>query len=131
MKCFDRLGELMSGEGRHDAVMRALAALVDDHGGLGGLGQRFRDIGLGNVLDSWLDKNGNLPLTPADIYVALGEGAVGQFADMMETTSLNAAKVMAEALPELFDRLTPDGELPEKEDDFVRLFSSIGVLFER
>lgn len=131
MKCFDRLGELVSGEGKHDAVMRALAALVDDHGGLAELGQRFRDVGLGASLDSWLANGPNLPLTPADVYVALGDAAVGQFADMMETTSLNAAKTMAEALPELFDRLTPEGELPAPEDGFVRLFSALGTLFER
>ncbi|MCP9759078.1 DUF937 domain-containing protein [Aquitalea sp. S1-19] len=131
MKCFDRLGELMSGEGRHDAVMRALAVLVDEHGGLAGLGQRFRDIGLDAVLESWLGSGENMALTPADVYMALGEKAVGQFADMMETTSLNAAKVMAEALPELFDRLTPNGELPEPEDGFVRMFSVLGTLFER
>ena len=131
MKCFDRLGELSNGEPRHDAAMRALAALVDDHGGLAGLGQRFRDIGLGTELDSWLASGENLPITAADVYVALGEGAVQQFADTTETTPLAAARLIAESLPELFDRLTPGGVLPDSDDAITRWFSALGVLFER
>jgi len=72
-----------------------------------------------------------LTLVAVPLALWLGEGAVEQFADMTETTSLAAARLMAESLPELFDRLTPGGVLPDSDDAITRWFSALGVLFER
>lgn len=96
-----------------DAVVELLSH--SDHGGLGGLVEKFKGAGLGDVVSSWVSTGGNLPVNAQQITQALGPKAV-QF--LSEKSGLSPDKVAAGltyVLPLIVDKLTPNGKLPENK----------------
>lgn len=92
----------------------AVMNLINQHGGVGGLLQKFEQGGLGAVASSWVDDNApNQPVSPGDLHQALGSDAVQSAAQQsgMSTDALLAQ--LATHLPDLINHLTPNGQVPE------------------
>jgi len=83
--------------------------------GLDGLVQKFERAGLKEQAQSWVAKGKNLPVTAAQLKAALGPEleAIARKADM--TVDAAAAKIAA-VMPEIVDKLTPDGVAPKVEE---------------
>ncbi len=82
-------------------------------GGLSGLLQGFHDKGLGDIASSWVGTGQNLPISAEQIEAALGTGQVQQLAAKAGITPDVAKAKLAEILPTVVDKLTPDGKVPE------------------
>jgi len=82
-------------------------------GGLAGLVQIFHDKGLGGIVNSWVSTGQNLPISAEQIQGVLGSEQVQQFATKMGISPDLASSKMAELLPVVVDKLTPDGKVPE------------------
>jgi uncharacterized protein YidB (DUF937 family) len=90
--------------------------------GLGGLIDQFQKKGLGDVIDSWVNRGTNKNVAPDQVTVALGGDIVDQLA---KRTGLSRDQVVAELarmLPNVVDKLTPDGRLPTQQE-LMRLMS--------
>ncbi len=83
--------------------------------GLDGLVQRFEQAGLREQAQSWIAKGKNLPVTAAQVKSALGP-ELEKIAQRANTTVDAAAARIAEVMPEIVDRLTPDGVAPKVEE---------------
>ena len=81
-------------------------------GGLGGLLETLQKSGLGDVGASWVSKGKNLPISADQLEAVLGEEHVRAIAGRLGVTPEKAAAQLARYLPQVVDRLTPDGELP-------------------
>ena len=75
------------------------------------LRERFEVSGLGQKVDSWISKGENLPASADDIKAALGD-QLDRIAGFFGGDKDKAAKETAEVLPEMVDKLTPDGTIP-------------------
>lgn len=84
-------------------------------GGLGALVQGFQKSGLGDVVASWISTGENLPVSPEQIQSGLGSGLLQQFASSAGLSQEGASSKLAEILPGIIDRLTPDGQLPQSD----------------
>lgn len=96
-------------------LLQATLALVSEHGQNGGIQDlilRFQEAGLGNVIASWIGSGPNLPVGAAQIRQVLGLGQLGQIAEEAALTQDETAERLAETLPGLVDKLTPEGRLP-------------------
>lgn len=82
-------------------------------GGLGGLLQRFQGVGLGSAVSSWMGPGANTPVSPEQVRSALGDGPLQTLADHAGVSEDEAASHLSGMLPDMVDRLTPDGQLPE------------------
>ena len=90
--------------------------------GLGGLIDQFQKKGLGDVIDSWVNRGTNKDVAPDQVSVALGGDVVDQ---LSRRTGLSHGQVVAELarmLPNVVDKLTPDGRLPTQQE-LMRLMS--------
>ena len=90
--------------------------------GLGGLIDQFQKKGLGDVIDSWVNRGTNKRVAPDQVTVALGGDVVDQLA---KRTGLSRDQVVAELarmLPNVVDKLTPEGRLPTQQE-LMRLMS--------
>ena len=90
--------------------------------GLGGLIEQFQKKGLGDVVDSWVNRGTNKSVAPDQVSVALGRDVVDQ---LSLRTGLSRDQVVAELarmLPNVVDNLTPDGRLPTQQE-IMRLMS--------
>jgi uncharacterized protein YidB (DUF937 family) len=85
-------------------------------GGLGGLGElmaRFQQAGLGDKMDSWVGTGENAPIEPGQLSSALGADTLGQIASQLGMSQRDVAGQLSQMLPEVIDRLTPHGRVPE------------------
>ena len=90
--------------------------------GLGGLIDQFQKKGLGDVVDSWVNRGTNKSVAPDQVSGALGRDVVDQ---LSLRTGLSRDQVVAELarmLPNVVDKLTPDGRLPTQQE-IMRLMS--------
>lgn len=81
-------------------------------GGLGGLVEQFQRAGLGEVIGSWIGTGRNLPVSAEQIGQVLGSDTVAQIAQRLGVDPAQAAGQLSHLLPEVIDRLTPNGQLP-------------------
>jgi uncharacterized protein YidB (DUF937 family) len=94
--------------------MAALGGLLQGHdGGLGGLVGAFEKAGLGQVAQSWVASGANLPISAEQIQAVLGSGPVAQFAQKLGIDPQQAAGQLAGLLPQVVDKLTPNGAIPD------------------
>jgi uncharacterized protein YidB (DUF937 family) len=85
------------------------------NGGLAGLLQQLQAGGLGEQVRSWISTGANLPVSGSELGSALGGagGLLGQLAQQAGVSSTEAGEQLSQFLPQLIDRLTPQGEVPE------------------
>jgi uncharacterized protein YidB (DUF937 family) len=83
-------------------------------GGLPALMGQMQNAGLGNVLESWIGKGSNLPISGEQMQQVLGSDALSQIASQLGLSQGEAGNQLADLLPEVIDKLTPDGAAPEQ-----------------
>jgi uncharacterized protein YidB (DUF937 family) len=98
-------------------------------GGLQGLVQSFHDKGMGGVVSSWVGSGPNSPITADQIHQVLGSDQVKALAAKAGISPDAAGSAIAQLLPGLVDRLTPNGSVPD-QSNVVDMASSILKNFE-
>ncbi|HEX6807889.1 MAG TPA: YidB family protein [Gemmatimonadaceae bacterium] len=97
----------------HAGLMGHVTDFVHAHpGGLAGLVQTFREKGLGDVVNSWISRERNQPVTAAQIESVLGNDTVQALAAKVGVSTSTIATGLATVLPQVVDKLTPQGTLP-------------------
>lgn len=92
-------------------VMEMLASR--ETGGLGGLVQSFQDKGLGGIISSWVGTGANLPISAEQIQQGMGNDMLQNLAAKVGIPPEELSGKLAELLPGVIDKLTPDGTVPE------------------
>lgn len=92
-------------------------------GGLGGLFQMLQNAGLGDALNSWIGGGPNQSVSAADISRVFGDGQLQQLADSAGVSQGEAAEHLSSLLPELVNKLTPDGQAPQGDLDIGSLLA--------
>ena len=90
--------------------------------GLGGLIDQFQKKGLGDVIDSWVNRGTNKNVAPDQVSVALGGDVVNELSRRTGLTRDQVVAELARMLPNVVDKLTPDGRLPTRQE-IMRLMS--------
>lgn len=88
---------------------------------LDGLMQKLRASGMEEQVSSWVAKGQNMPIVGEQIKKALGNEKVAEIARKLGVTNDQAADDLAQALPDVVDKVTPDGEVPTQEQVDERL----------
>jgi uncharacterized protein YidB (DUF937 family) len=87
----------------------ALQQFLRDNGGVSGLASRFQNGGAGEVFASWVSTGDNRAVSADTIDRVLGSSQVQQLAQKLGVDPQQASGLIAQALPQLIDRLTPNG----------------------
>lgn len=82
-------------------------------GGLGGLVQSFQEKGLGGIISSWVGTGANLPISAQQIQQGIGSDMLQNLAKKVGIPPEELSGTLAELLPGVIDKLTPDGTVPE------------------
>lgn len=108
------LGSLSSNSGTtHGGLVEAIGNLINQHpGGLAGLVGEFERGGLGAVAASWVGTGANLPITPEQLQSVLGSQQLQSIGASLGFTPQQVSSHLAELLPQVIDKLTPNGSLP-------------------
>jgi uncharacterized protein YidB (DUF937 family) len=92
------------------ALVNAVLAKTQYHD-LAGLVAALEKGGLDAEVKSWLGPGTNLPVTEAQLKTVLGNAQVQDFARQLGLPVDQALKLMAQYLPDLVDKASPDGVL--------------------
>ena len=94
----------------------ALSLLTNPQtGGLEGLVETFKSKGLNDTVSSWVSTGQNLPISGKQIQDVLGSDLIQQFAKKLGASNQDVSGGLANLLPGLIDKLTPTGQLPERD----------------
>lgn len=108
-----------SAGGQGDLVSAVIGLLGQGGGGLGGLAglvEKFHQGGLGDMVNSWIGSGQNLPVSADQLSGVLGHDTLGAFAQKLGLNSSDALGQLAHLLPQVVDKLTPQGQLPAAAD---------------
>ena len=120
MSIFDSIigesGEKFNLGDKSGGLLAALLELISDQsrGGFAGFLNRFRQAGLGDVADSWVDTSDNLTLSGEQVESALGTETVGAIAAQAGVPPETAKSALGVIIPSVVDRLTPNGVVPDE-----------------
>jgi uncharacterized protein YidB (DUF937 family) len=109
------VGAVQGSPGQEQGLMAGVMDLLTnpETGGLSGLVQTFKQQGLGDIISSWVGTGTNAAITPDQVQEGLGSDVIQQLAEK-SGVSIDAAKAqLAELLPSLIDKVTPEGKIPE------------------
>lgn len=110
------LGGLTGGSG---GVMQVLTSTLlnsqQGSGGLADLVQKLEQGGLGPAVQSWVSNGENQPVSPQDLHSALGDQQVQQMAGQAGMAPHDLLSLLAQNLPAIIDKLTPNGQVPPHE----------------
>ena len=85
-------------------------------GGLGSLIERFNQSGHGDVIGSWIGTGQNRAIAPHELHGALGNDTVETLARETGMPREQLLSELSETLPDVVDRLTPEGRLPDENE---------------
>ncbi len=83
-------------------------------GGLSGLLQTLQQGGLAEAAKSWVSTGQNLPVSAEQIQGALGSDTLKNLAAQLGLNTDQVSGHLAELLPQVIDKLTPDGAVPSE-----------------
>ena len=109
------LGKVLGGGSSQNPLMDVVLGLITNPqtGGLQGLIQTFKQKGLGDAVSSWISTGENQPVSDDQIQHALGGNFIQQIAQQLGSSKSEVSGSLANLLPEIIDKLTPSGTLPE------------------
>ena len=93
-------------------LMGIVGALMNSSGGLSGILGKLQQGGLGDAAASWVGTGANQSVSPDALGGALGPDLMGMIAKQLGGNQQEAAGTMADLLPGLIDKLTPQGQVP-------------------
>lgn len=109
----------LSGQGASGSagILEAVTGLLTSSktGGLQGLMAAFQEQGLGNIISSWIGSGQNLPISGEQVLAIFGSGQIQEIAQKLGLSTGDASSAVAGVLPQVVDKLTPNGQLPDSD----------------
>lgn len=117
-------GKVLDGGGQ-SALVDSIFNLIKnpETGGLQGLVQNFKNKGFDDIISSWISTGKNLPVSGDQIENVLGKDQILQIAKKLGSSGEEVSGGLASLLPEIIDKITPKGTLPENDALLQRLSS--------
>jgi uncharacterized protein YidB (DUF937 family) len=109
------LGGMLGGAG----PAGGLGAMVTALGGAGVIGaliNRFRQMGLGPQVDSWVGNGPNQPIAPHEVGHALGDETLMELETQSGLPRDQLLQELSKELPQAIDAATPNGRPPQDHE---------------
>jgi uncharacterized protein YidB (DUF937 family) len=90
-----------------------LAYLASHPHTLGNLLDKFHQKGLGPTADSWVGTGPNAPVHPQDVHNVLDPQTIQDISRQTGLSPQETTERLAQVLPNVVDKLTPHGQVPE------------------
>jgi uncharacterized protein YidB (DUF937 family) len=109
------LGSLLGGLNQQQSgnLLSSVAGLLQNCGGIQGLLSKFNNQGLGDLVKGWISTGPNPPATAQQVEQVFGAEQLSQMAAQAGVPVTQISEHIAKLLPQLVDKLTPNGVAPE------------------
>jgi uncharacterized protein YidB (DUF937 family) len=119
MGLLDSVVGMLGGSGQgggNAALLNAVVGMLGSDaqgGGLGALLGKAQQSGLGDIVSSWIGHGQNLPISADQLHNILGSDTVANLARQLGMSHGDAASQISQMLPDVVDKLTPHGQVPQ------------------
>ena len=113
MDILNTVKSALGGGEKQGDLLSSVMGLIGGQGGLNNLISQFGAKGLGDVVGSWVGTGKNLPVSPDQLKGVLGDDTVKNIASKLGMDSNAVTSQLSNLLPDVVDKLTPDGKVPE------------------
>ncbi len=110
------------------ALVGILGTVLAESGGLQGLMNKFSQAGLGDTFSKWVSTGPNPPISGDQLKQVLGSPAVQALAAKLGIDPNQASELLAQHLPTIVDKLTPQGQIDPNADTHQGLTSLLPSL---
>jgi len=108
-----KAADSMLGNSSNPLAAGILEMIHNHPGGISGLVQSFHQQGLGELVNSWISTGQNLPISADQLQQVLGSERVQQLASRVGISPDQAGSQLAQILPTIVDKLTPNGNIEQ------------------
>jgi uncharacterized protein YidB (DUF937 family) len=109
--------------GNQTALLMMLLPLamrwVQRNGGMGAVLDKFKQKGFDRQTQSWVSTGANDAVDDKAVEQVVGQDELRQMAQRLGVPEEEVAHAFAEIMPEMVDKLTPDGQLPREADEVL------------
>jgi len=134
MGLIDSILGAMSGKtdssGGASQLIGILGGLLAQSGGLQGLANKFSQSGQGDTFSSWVGMGENQPISGGQVQKVLGSDEVNALAAKLGVDPAQASHFLAEYLPKVVDKLTPEGKVDPTADHQQGLANLLPALLQ-
>ena len=134
------LGGVMGGQGQsaggvpmgaqgQNPLLQIILQLLMQNGGLQGMLGRMQQAGYGDQAQSWIGSGENLPIDASVLSQIFGQGQMQDIAEQLGMSRGEAEGQLAQALPDVVNRMTPQGQIPDGDNDLVS--EALAILQQR
>jgi len=92
---------------------------VQRNGGMGAVLDKFKQQGYGRHAQSWVDTGNNETLDDQAVQNVVGQDELRQMAQKLGVPEQQVAQAFAEIMPEMVDKLSPQGHMPHEADEVL------------
>lgn len=120
------------GTAQQGGLLEVVAGLINNPqtGGIQGLVKAFEQNGLGQVVGSWISTGQNLPISGEQLQAVLGNEQVQAIAQKLGLSPQDLSGQLSQLLPQVVDKLTPNGALPQGDVLQAAIGGMLGGLFK-
>jgi uncharacterized protein YidB (DUF937 family) len=121
----DSLGSVLSrfGGGSQaqsgNMILQVVLSMLQQNGGLEGVLNKFRQGGLAQQADSWVSAGQNMNISADQLEQVFGSSTISDLASRLGMSPDQAGSTMAEVLPDVINRLTPEGQVPANSNEEI------------
>lgn len=134
MGLFDSILGAVAGKsdssGGANALIGIFGGLLAQSGGLQGLANKFSQGGEGDTFSSWVGLAENHSISADQIQKVLGSEQVNALAAKIGVDPAQASHFLAEYLPKVVDKLTPEGKVDPTADHQQGLVNLLPALLQ-
>jgi uncharacterized protein YidB (DUF937 family) len=105
------VNELSSQKNNPQSIVGTVSQWFSESGGLHDIVDKFKEHGLGDLVNSWVSHGENLPVSAEQIEKVLGSDVVKNLAAKMGIDPSEVTKHLSDLLPAVVDKMTPEGKL--------------------
>ena len=116
MGLLDEIGSMLDGSADNSEQLQAIMTWIEQQGGIQGIMEKFRNSGLGEIVESWISQQGNMPVSTGQVTSVFGSPALQELGAKLGIDSQTASALISEYLPKIIDGLSPQGEAPGRDD---------------
>ena len=99
--------------------------MFNQYGGLSGILAKFQENGLADITASWVGTGENKPISSQQITDVLGADIITQMAKKFDLDANGLSAQLAENLPKVVDKMTPNGEVSKHSNDLFKVVMSM------
>jgi uncharacterized protein YidB (DUF937 family) len=107
-----------------------LASIMKLFGGGQNMMSKLSSNGMGQQLQSWIGEGKNQPVSGEQIRQAVDPAVLNQLAEQAHISPEEASNHVAQVLPEMVNKATPEGQVPSN-DPFSQGIGSLKQMFSK